>query len=155
MDQPGAPLPDPGAREAAEEHRQQRARILAEIEHNLFNAWWRISPGAHGTTFGLGRGLLAGGVPRFAEDLIEGFGGPLHNMDRIARPHRVRTPLGHDGSDEVRPIGRDMRDLSAALFAEEIEEAPRTVVLLRPGAAQTGRRASWSTTTIKYLCPRL
>ncbi len=43
-------------------------------------------------------------------------------MERIGDTDRARTPVGHDGIDEVSPIGADMGDLGATLGSEEIEE---------------------------------
>ena len=65
------------------------------------------------------------------------------------RPANRDLPRGDDGSLPVEWL------LAECVFRpESVEEAAR-VALSYPGAAQTSRPLSWSTMTVKYLCPRL
>jgi len=43
-------------------------------------------------------------------------------MERIGHTDRTRTPVCHDGVDEVGPIGGHVGDLGAAVFTKEVEE---------------------------------
>ena len=95
-----------------------------------------------------------GVVPCGPSHLIEGFGGPFDNMERVSAAHRVRAAFGHNGGDPRGPVRGNMRDLGRAFRPERVEEAAQGGLVL-PGVAQTKRPLSWSTITVKYLCPRL
>ena len=64
----------------------------------------------------------ASGVPCLTADLVEGLGGPLHDVEGVGAPHRVAAAAGDHGADPVRAVGTDVGDQVAALLTEGIEE---------------------------------
>jgi len=63
-----------------------------------------------------------GGVPGLATYLVEGLGGPPHDMKRIRALLRGRATFSDHGRDPVRAVGTDVGQLGAALGTQNIEE---------------------------------
>jgi hypothetical protein len=78
------------------------------------------------------RATATGLVPGFATHLVEGFGRPGDDVERVHRLHRVGAAPGDDVGDPPGGIGTDMGDLGTTLIAEEIEE-PVHGRLVTPG----------------------
>lgn len=64
----------------------------------------------------------AGVVPHLAADLVQGVGGPGHQVERVSAAHRGRAPLGDHVRDPVRPVLGHVRDQPGPVGAESVEE---------------------------------
>jgi hypothetical protein len=67
------------------------------------------------------------GVPHGAADFVQGIGGPLHGVEGVHHPHRVRTPLGDDLGNPVGSIRGHVCDLRCPFLAQQVEEGPQGV----------------------------
>src|ERR1019366_2343049 len=65
---------------------------------------------------------LAGGAPDLAADLIEGAGGPGHDVERGGAQARLRCAGGGGPGDPVRAVGGQVGEQLAAFLAELVEE---------------------------------
>ncbi|GAA3267191.1 hypothetical protein GCM10020218_005010 [Dactylosporangium vinaceum] len=105
---------------------------------------------ADGSLGGLARALhvpsaaarfVAGEVPRLPAYLIEGVGGPGHDVERVRAHDRGRTAAGDDIGDPVRPPA-EMWMICALRAVPSASKNARSVARSRPELARTSRPES-------------
>ena len=82
--------------------------------------------------FGVG-GLASGPVPRGAAFLVQGLGGPGHDVERVHGAYRVRSALGDHVGDPLGAVGTDMGEPVGAVGAQRVEEGAEHVLAVAVG----------------------
>src|SRR6476661_3974342 len=94
-----------------------------------------VTAGASGSASG---DRPTGQVPGFSADLVERFGGPFHDVERVGAADRYRAAVLHHGGDPVRPVSGDMV-ISFDRSGPNRSKKPCRVALSFPAAAHTSR----------------
>ena len=130
----------------------QVLRVLPQRIPGSLSALWRdrltVPPGDRVTA-------PRATIPGLPTDLVECFGGPVHDMERIGAADRLRARFRDHGRDPVRAVSGDMGDRRAAAPVRAGRRTTARVPCRARVAAHTSRPESWSTTTVRYLWSRL
>lgn len=99
-------------------------------------------------------GGLLRGLPLLAPHVVERVVRPLHDMERVHHPPRVRAPAPDQRLYPLGAVGRHDLDRPPLLACELVEEKPEHLLAV-PLVGPYEAASSWSTTTVRYLWPFL
>src|SRR6476661_3037345 len=88
-----------------------------------------VTAGASGSASG---DRPTGQVPGFSADLVELYGSPFLDVERVGAADRYRAAVLHHGGDPVRPVSGDMGDQLRPVGSQPVEEALQSGLVL-PG----------------------